>query len=86
MGIAYKLWVEFISLRVGDYQVNIGGIHPFGKRVGYGLWQSLGVGCPGEHHLGAWIGGALDGLSSKEGVGFDEGPVFVFLNGDEVAP
>ena len=49
--ITHKLRVELITLRVGDDEIDIRGIHPLGKRVGHGLRQSLRMRRPRHNHL-----------------------------------
>ena len=83
-GIAHKLGVEFVAFGMSDHEINVGGVHPLGKGVGYGLRECFGVWSPREHHLGTTVGCALNRLSAKEGVRLDVGLVLILLDGDEV--
>ena len=52
-GVSDELGGQFVAVGMGDDEVVVGGVHPFGKRVGHGLGQRTGVRGPGHDDLRA---------------------------------
>ena len=55
-GTSSELLVEFVAVRMGDYEVDIGCCHPLGKRVGHSLGQCAAMRSPRKHYLRTCLG------------------------------